>query len=923
MPLNWLLCILQTIHLPALLLLVITQSNGSARLPLVHQQRQTSSSLNLAAASQLYISPNTTLTIDTNLTLTNCEIVLGSNARIIIADTAELNLVGCYLHSCTEMWDGIYATGDAGITVEHTTIEDALNGIVVSGIQAKMLVSNTHFYRNRYGIRALYTGFDSTLYNVSGCYFSMGYDTMLPVPAGIIPCNKPIAGIELKFCKFSIPNAHYNGIADTFANMNNGILSYWSQTNIYDNYFSNIHNTETNPAQTGAAVYATGNSTWNPNSYLQVITAANKPAIDSAIHFSNCDFGIWANISKLNLANNRMDSVTHCIKTMNSIEKVWAHNNYLTNTNYGITLNNNAAAEQRAWHNTIHVNEPTLATINNPSGPPFNLYANTYGIYQTEINNALPVTSSIDSNQITGGRNCIALNNTNGTQVFGNQLNQTRTTAVAGGQAGIYGSNCLNLKISDNTSLGNGSAYCDELTTGGCYTNNAFRKAGYSFYMSSGEFCSNAADSISYATYFAGDCNDMNIRKNTYGKSKFAMVLRSSGSSNVIGNQGYDTISVAESHENLFNGSGTNHTFDNDSNFRTMSFINIPDTALYFPPAFFYSGAASTSNIQYSDTSGALLNGVYEKFAAIQTIKIDTNSTISPYTCVPVSIPIVKDWDLLIAGGNGENYMEEGYGETGNWLARKKLFNKLRANPSLGSVDTLLTDFYAECQNTSIDKISDYQQKLIELYDSATVADSSLYADTKAEAIDLNGRLTTYTEDYVENFVATNYIYLNRLFAVSDTFSSSDVTNLRTIAEQCPYIAGDAVYIARTLLSQIEDIWFYDDISLCTVGGSYKKENETVGNNQQADTIPLLKEYVKVFPNPANSKLNLLFQAKVMGKAKFELMNLMGQTLKTVNLQDGANYATFEVNDLPNGMYMWRLRDKAKSIGSGTVIIQR
>lgn len=100
-----------------------------------------SSQLSIPSGSSVYIAPNVTLTINNNLFLANCEIVLGSNARIIIQDSSTLDLRGCYLHGCDTMWDGIYATGTATIIVEqHSKIEDAMNGITVAGGQAQMRI---------------------------------------------------------------------------------------------------------------------------------------------------------------------------------------------------------------------------------------------------------------------------------------------------------------------------------------------------------------------------------------------------------------------------------------------------------------------------------------------------------------------------------------------------------------------------------------------------------------------------------------------------------------------------------------------------------------------------------------------------------------------------------------------------------------
>lgn len=746
-------------------------------------------SLSIPTSSFVYVADSVTLTINTPLTLTNCELVLAANARIEVEAGNTLTIAGSYLHGCQAMWDGIYIEPGGSVITDtaggkRSKIEDAINGITVYGAGSTLFARHTDFSRNQNSIRLLgFTPTDSTAYNITGCHFGMGgYPQMRPFPAGTDSSNRPLTGIALWLCtpEINIPNTNIAGSQpNTFSNMNHGIASmFCGKVNIYDNYFSNIRNYEnTAGLGAGAAVWASSMPIggFTQLQALQVQTQTTLPADTTTPRFKNCDIGIFANRLKVNASRNRMDSVAHSIQILNGHTKVWASDNYLTNTNSGITLNNNASAWQWVWNNTITVNEPTLAAIGLQTAPPFNAFANTYGIYETEIDNAIPLHSSIQGNHIFGGRNGIALNNANGTQVFFNTLHQSNTTAVLGRQAGIYASNCANLNVTLNTATGNGSQYCDEFASG-CTGQSAYRKAGYVFYGSTGEFCSNAADSLGYASFFASDCNGMNVRKNTYGKSKFAMVLRSSGFAQVLGDQGYDSLSIntAQRHENEFLGSGAYHTFDNDSNFRTMSIINIPVDSVYRPPVFYYTGASNTSNVQYPDTSGAFLNGVYAPQFRVQPQLIDTSSSISSYTCNWLQFHFNASWSALIAGGNGEHYMEDGYAENGNRLAQQKLFNRLRADTSLLSTDTLLHNFYFNNNKELIGKTSDYQFALAQLHDSLSATDSALFMQKLEQAELKYEALGAYSDRFTENFLNIHHLYLLRLANPVDSFTQDD-----------------------------------------------------------------------------------------------------------------------------------------------------
>lgn len=905
-----------------------------------------SSKLSVTAGDFIYISDSVTLTIDSSFTLQNCEVVLGADAKIVVENGAAFNILGSYLHGCKAMWDGIYVEAEGNLTVDssggqRSRVEDAMTGLITYYNEAQFRIKHTDFKRNqRNVVFYFYEPGADTSYSISDCYFGMGaYTAMLPVPPGYDSSSHPLSGIEVRYCysdTLRIPNPATGDEASTFEDMNTGIYMYASWLKIGESYFRRIRNYEDNHTYAnafnsarGAAIYGNGAYYWWDNT-LQVFTQSNVPSDTTVPRFKQCDYGILAVRLKVNAVRNRMDSVTSCIKVMNGYAKVWVSDNCLTHTNYGITLNNNAGAWQKVWNNTIDVNPPVSQFVLTDDGIAIELL-NTYGISEAEIDNQVPVNSSIYTNHITGGRNCIALNNANSAQLYQNELYQTGNTAVAGTQAGIYAANSLDLNITLNSAVGNGADYCDQLSAGGCTVNSAYRKSGYSFYGSTGEFCSNSADSLGYASFFAANCNDMSVRKNTYGKSKFAMVLRSSGNSEVLGDQGYDSLSLGvdhgEEHGNEFAGDGSSsHTFANDSSFRTYSFINISVDSVYRPPVLYFADSANASNVQYPDPSGATINGqtggVTNNLYAVKSAPM-LSTTITSYACDWLSLPLVTPWDQLVAGGHGHEHMETGYGETGERLAAQRLFDKLRADTALLEADTLLSGFYADNNDAIIGKISDYRWTLRELNDSATVGDSLAFTDKLEEAAELNGRLYGYTDQLTTNFDSIHSLYLNLLGSPADGFDSATLSLLRSMAAQCPYVAGEAVYAARTLLAQADDRAFYDDVALCeTIEESGKWENEQSGNSR-TDTLPVRREFVKVFPNPANDRLHVLFEAKVAGQAKFELLTLTGRMLKTVDIQEQTNYATFEIKDLPAGMYMWRLRDRVRAIASGMVGINR
>ena len=174
----------------------------------------------------------------------------------------------------------------------------------------------------------------------------------------------------------------------------------------------------------------------------------------------------------------------------------------------------------------------------------------------------------------------------------------------------------------------------------------------------------------------------------------------------------------------------------------------------------------------------------------------------------------------------------------------------------------------------------------------------------------------------VSNFKTVNDIYLNMLKDPQDTFTTAQIETLQNIAKECPYCAGDAVYVARTLLAQTDNRWFYDDVELCDNTVSNKKENEPIESEQKGNK-ETAAEFVMVYPNPAHPRLPLMFNAEISGDAKFEMISSLGALVKDEVLPQQVNTTIFDVSNLSTGIYYWRLRDNERVISTGKVSIAR
>ena len=98
---------------------------------------------------------------------------------------------------------------------------------------------------------------------------------------------------------------------------------------------------------------------------------------------------------------------------------------------------------------------------------------------------------------------------------------------------------------------------------------------------------------------------------------------------------------------------------------------------------------------------------------------------------------------------------------------------------------------------------------------------------------------------YEANEKAVDRIFLQLLAAPGSSLNPAQQQALETIAAQCPFWGGDAVYAARGMLTIHTGIQ-YDDAPDCA--GS--ERTQTMGNPAQADGLSL-------WPNPATDHITL------------------------------------------------------------------
>jgi hypothetical protein len=53
----------------------------------------------------------------------------------------------------------------------------------------------------------------------------------------------------------------------------------------------------------------------------------------------------------------------------------------------------------------------------------------------------------------------------------------------------------------------------------------------------------------------------------------------------------------------------------------------------------------------------------------------------------------------------------------------------------------------------------------------------------------------------------------------------------------------------------------------------------------------------------------------------FELIDLLGETVKLEKVPEGINFTHYAISDISSGVYEWRLRDNSRVIKIGKIVI--
>ncbi len=866
----------------------------------------------------IYINGN--FIINHKMTLVGCNVVMAPSARITVLGDMQLEITQkTHVFSCVDMWDGIYVLFHGKLNVKGSSIiEDGISAVNIANGAYLCTFDEAIFNKNLTAInitanigtsspvlitRSVFTSrviptFTSILLN----------PTITPIMSNIAAGAYPFANIN-GYAAASIP-VQRGGIGINANNVNSltigldAIAPSGSITNTFDAIKCGVKLSNTNATiQNNVFQYHLNPSTLC-TSCLNLAGYGVYASSTSATASYSLQVGGNVNIYQPNTFKNNFIAVYATNYRTNGIIKN-SIDNISTGTPSPFGYGQTGVFLQPAQNNVVVVNENTIT--NCKEGIFVNLSTTTAtssivamqvnnntitanstgfcnnGIYLTAlVTGTATVNAQVKDNVITEAVNGIQLLNLKRTVNVQTNSCEVRY-ASTGNRNGIVAKGCQQLKIENNHTKYNnvgGSAYT--FPTGNI---NAY---GIYLQQSSNMLVKcNKIDDAARSMVFEGTCTSSpwlagyGIFQNTMSRAQDGFVLLNNG---VIGQQGaFTTPPIFNYASNNYWDNTTTPTFtrsqtmtENTFNANVSSKLFMNNTVLTMP----------TNNQTLIGTPGT------HNYLSTGTSPGLNIATALPAACgaVPAIAPPGGGGSVAFNYGNElKTLLEDSvnlqfYIQETNWMRKQFVYYELMNNAPMAAFNGLNT-FKAEMLTGNVGKLKRVDERI----------ENGNYIAANA----INN--TVNPENIIEqNQKAMNTYIIKKLINPFYTYTSTEAADVFVIANQCPLEGGQAVYQARNLAMDIkqEVIDFVDNCD--KLPRRAMQQNETISETPTSD--------YKLYPNPNDGSMNLIYSLKVEETGNFVLHDITGKVIQQYKLQTGENNQLF-INEtqLNSGVYFYKV----------------
>jgi hypothetical protein len=271
------------------------------------------------------------------------------------------------------------------------------------------------------------------------------------------------------------------------------------------------------------------------------------------------------------------------------------------------------------------------------------------------------------------------------------------------------------------------------------------------------------------------------------------------------------------------------------------------------------------------------------------------------------------DYALMVAE-DSVAYSE--FQDMGEVMDERVLYAQLVHDTTARNSYPVLNQFYLDRQQSTMAKLVTIDQLLQKLTDTSVVQNPFEFTSVLNEVKQLNATVAS-AELYDLNERTINGIFIKEMEYGIDSISQAENEWISTLAWECPYVAGNAVFKARMLYMRINPWAHFNDLSICNAVGVYKngtglfdEENAEMDNTAQQHGLQVIyaveKNSIKLYPNPATDQVNVSYNVNPYDKSVLELLDIQGRHIQTIHLPANNNKVSFSIAEWSNAVYTYR-----------------
>jgi len=864
-----------------------------------------------------------TFTISGSFTITNCDIAMGDGATIDVPSGATLTIDNSRLYACGDMWQGIKVEAGGTLYINGSSatspciIEDAIDGIQMQGsayITYGLLNNNLYDIYISQSAPDNGTAYLSLRSSVLTCQSDPGYsnNAYLKYPNLGSITNSGVYITNLG-ARNSIQVGDYTSSSyqNTFSNMNYGVNVTSSSFAVCNDNFEYLYGNDGQcipsifpfvtyahcPSPVGIAVFANNPDLayeyFESNLYFyQAIVGGTSSNQGNIMH--ECYRGVdMTNYSFPDVIDNTITNTANAYSTptvavypygdhgiyLKDLDNPLVTGNTITNFYTGIHLNDYALTGEGTYNNIGYVTSNVVSASGTSTG------IMNFGIIAELLMapNGPAVPLFIDGNSVSeASSSCVLINSVDcplpyyDLSVDTNNLAILPSTSRTEGtqKSGIYLASAQSCIIYNNTISSSGT-YIGNSPSGRADTS----VIGIRSVLSQAIHECNNISNVGECMMFEGLNFPSSIDNNYMGSAYNGLVLESSG---YVGKQGSATDPIGDIWQGPF------------SNYYTFT---LNSWASYSP---LYVLNSATENPAYSAANNATSNYLTGDFYIYNTNVFSATGTVPacPTGCISCKAPTRSQYQPLAQKIVDDSVPYSVFIDESKYISQQAVFTQISEDTTLMDSSTILHSFYTTTSSSTA------PNNIGVLYTiSADIANKNY---TTAQSLNNSFTPVNLIE---QNQQLVNYVYLHTLGAGIDTINKPQFDTLVGIATQCPLEGGTAVFESRSLLNRLlnTNYVFTDSCLNDSSSGHAAHRRPTTAESAIASNIN-----AKVYPNPANTMLNIqvnLIQGQI---AYFVMYNSLGEEIKSMELDN--QLTTLPTNNLSAGMYYYRIIDKNGNI---------